>query len=65
MMLTEVQTHNAIFISMNFEMTDQVQFYTIENGIFTELLAENFMNFDMYMWNLPKNDQFLFLKNCK
>ena len=46
---------NAIFIGMNFEMMDRVQFYTIENGIFTELLAENFMNFDMHMENLPKN----------
>ena len=31
--------------------------------LFTEILAENFMIFDMHMGNLPKNDQFLFLKN--
>ena len=53
------------FYKCEFEMTDRVQFYTIENGIFTELLAENFMNFDMHMGNQPKNDRFLFLKNCK
>ena len=44
------------FYKYEFEMTDRVQFYTIENGIFTELLAENFMNFDMHMENLPKNE---------
>ena len=44
------------FYKYEFEMTDRVQFYTIENEIFTELLAENFMNFDMHMGNLHKND---------
>ena len=53
MMLTEVQTHNAIFISMNFEMTDQVQFYTIENGIFTDPLAENW-NYSMSEFGIHK-----------
>ena len=31
-------------------------------AFFKKSHAENFMNFYMHIWNLPKNDQFLFLK---
>ena len=55
---------NAIFISMNFEMMDRV-FTLLKMAFFTELQAANFIDFDIHMGNLPKNDQFLFLKNCR
>ena len=32
---------------------------------FTELHAENIIDFDMHMRNLPKNELFQFFQNCR
>ena len=54
------------FVERNISKTvldPSFQIYTLKMAFCTELYDENFIDFDMHMGNLPKNGQFLFLKN--
>ena len=56
------------FVERNISKTvldPSFQIYTVKMTFFTELHAKNFINFDMHMRNLPKNELFLFFKNFR